>query len=239
MMTTSRLSSQSIDAAKAADKKLIFIPIVYILLRIWGTIRFFIFVTGHSEKNGWKYLSLIQVCYLIWKITWKIIWKNLVEMSVFLIKLKHLKVFYCRIWRVNLFLKSFIHLDVLTGTCVTYFIPSGGGRDSRTLYKELLECFTFFCVVVFIFRYLEIIWQVRPTVFCFVSWHRKYEITWRSLTRRLLQCCVGVVGVVIGKSIRWTKVMKKTISGPDCYNTFSWIHLLEDIFFVAIIAKNE
>lgn len=38
------LTLRSIEAVKKADRKLMFIPIVFILLRIWGTIRFFRFL---------------------------------------------------------------------------------------------------------------------------------------------------------------------------------------------------
>lgn len=40
------LTQKTMVAAKKADRKLIFIPVIMILLRIWGTIRFFIYVSN-------------------------------------------------------------------------------------------------------------------------------------------------------------------------------------------------
>ena len=38
------LTKQYVEVAKKADQKLTFIPVVFILVRIWGTIRFFRFL---------------------------------------------------------------------------------------------------------------------------------------------------------------------------------------------------
>ncbi|KAL9983834.1 hypothetical protein ACROYT_G006074 [Oculina patagonica] len=43
------LTLRSVEVAKKADKKLMFIPVVFILLRIWGTIRFIRFLADYPE----------------------------------------------------------------------------------------------------------------------------------------------------------------------------------------------
>ncbi|XP_066927061.1 G-protein coupled receptor 157-like [Clytia hemisphaerica] len=45
------LTRFSLKAAKQVDKKIILVPIVYILLRIWGTVRFFMFIAGTDDKK--------------------------------------------------------------------------------------------------------------------------------------------------------------------------------------------
>lgn len=42
---------RTVSAAKNTDRKLIFIPICLILLRIWGTIRFFVYVHGKDHYS--------------------------------------------------------------------------------------------------------------------------------------------------------------------------------------------
>ena len=42
-------SSSTVPAVKVIDKKLFMIPIAYILLRIWGTIRFFQYVLNDGK----------------------------------------------------------------------------------------------------------------------------------------------------------------------------------------------
>ncbi|XP_073238252.1 G-protein coupled receptor 157-like isoform X1 [Porites lutea] len=44
------LTLKSIEVVKKADRKLTFIPVVFILLRMWGTIRFFRFLACHPEN---------------------------------------------------------------------------------------------------------------------------------------------------------------------------------------------
>ena len=46
---SSFVSPQSIKAAKTTDRKLIFIPIMLVLLRIWGTVRYVLFIV---RSNG-------------------------------------------------------------------------------------------------------------------------------------------------------------------------------------------
>ena len=43
------LTPTALEVIKRAERKLTFIPIVFILLRIWGTIRFFRFLYYHPE----------------------------------------------------------------------------------------------------------------------------------------------------------------------------------------------
>jgi hypothetical protein len=64
------LSQRSSKAAQTAERKLILVPLSFVLLRIWGTIRFFIFVESGPNKvppaNDW--LLLLQVSKLKTKI---------------------------------------------------------------------------------------------------------------------------------------------------------------------------
>ena len=48
------------------EKKLIFLPVLLIFLRIWGTLRYFLFIANVQDRsNGWKVfddvLKLLQV----------------------------------------------------------------------------------------------------------------------------------------------------------------------------------
>ena len=43
------LTPKALEVIKRAERKLTFIPMVFILLRIWGTIRFFRFLCYHPE----------------------------------------------------------------------------------------------------------------------------------------------------------------------------------------------
>ena len=45
------ISHESLEVARRAEKKMTFIPIVFILLRMWGTIRFFLHLydKGHDS----------------------------------------------------------------------------------------------------------------------------------------------------------------------------------------------
>jgi len=43
------LTSKTRDVVKKADRKLTLIPVVFILLRVWGTVRFFRFLVYHPE----------------------------------------------------------------------------------------------------------------------------------------------------------------------------------------------
>jgi len=44
------LTLKSIEVVKRADRKLTFIPVVFILLRIWGTVRFFRLLAHHPHR---------------------------------------------------------------------------------------------------------------------------------------------------------------------------------------------
>lgn len=59
--TKSFMSQRTADAARHADKKLIIIPLLFILLRMWGTIRFFLYVAGktnHGSAPVWEIVLL-------------------------------------------------------------------------------------------------------------------------------------------------------------------------------------
>lgn len=62
------LRRKNIEAAKELDRKLILIPLIFILLRVWGTIRFFVFLHSSNDmqlkdqiNNTGKALIYLQV----------------------------------------------------------------------------------------------------------------------------------------------------------------------------------
>ena len=58
---------ESVEVLKKADRKLTFIPVLFILLRMWGTIRFFRFLAClpdclHSgPRPAYRWLEILQV----------------------------------------------------------------------------------------------------------------------------------------------------------------------------------
>ena len=63
------LSSGLVTAVQRADRKLTFIPIIFILLRIWGTIQFFysIVVIKYTKGQcvpGWVFYGYLVLGYL-------------------------------------------------------------------------------------------------------------------------------------------------------------------------------
>ena len=46
------VSPKSIEAAKTTDRKLIFIPVMLVLFRIWGTVRYALFIYRSEDQNG-------------------------------------------------------------------------------------------------------------------------------------------------------------------------------------------
>ena len=64
---SSFLTLRSIEVVKKADRKLTFIPVVFIMLRIWGTIRFLRLMAclpdcGHvGPRPPLKWLIILQV----------------------------------------------------------------------------------------------------------------------------------------------------------------------------------
>ena len=56
------LTVKSKEVVKKADRKLTFIPVVFILLRIWGTIRFFRFLADPvHDPQPLKWLVVLHV----------------------------------------------------------------------------------------------------------------------------------------------------------------------------------
>ncbi|KAJ7336573.1 Basement membrane-specific heparan sulfate proteoglycan core protein [Desmophyllum pertusum] len=56
------LTQRSVEVAKRAEYKLTFIPVVFILLRIWGTIRFFRFLADYpNNPSALDWLVILQV----------------------------------------------------------------------------------------------------------------------------------------------------------------------------------
>ena len=60
------LTLKSIEVVKKADRKLTFIPVVFILLRMWGTIRFFRFLAYHPENPpALKWLVILHISMMV------------------------------------------------------------------------------------------------------------------------------------------------------------------------------
>ena len=56
------LTPKALEVLKKAERKLTFIPMVFVLLRIWGTIRFFRFLYFHPEgPPAIDFLVFLQV----------------------------------------------------------------------------------------------------------------------------------------------------------------------------------
>ena len=58
-------TAQSKECALKAEKRLTLVPVVFVLVRIWGTLRFIIYIAGglNDTKAGWeKALLYLQVC---------------------------------------------------------------------------------------------------------------------------------------------------------------------------------
>ncbi|XP_066927062.1 G-protein coupled receptor 157-like isoform X1 [Clytia hemisphaerica] len=57
---TGAMTSLSLDAVRTIDQKLVLIPICYIMLRIWGTIRFLMYVLGKEQHGSLPFLMIMQ-----------------------------------------------------------------------------------------------------------------------------------------------------------------------------------
>jgi len=58
-------SAQSKECALKEEKRLTLVPVIFVLVRIWGTLRFFIYLAGglDNTKATWeKALLYLQVC---------------------------------------------------------------------------------------------------------------------------------------------------------------------------------
>jgi len=58
-------SAQSRECALKAEKRLTLVPVIFVLVRIWGTLRFIIYIAGGLDdtKATWeKALLYLQVC---------------------------------------------------------------------------------------------------------------------------------------------------------------------------------
>lgn len=58
-------SAQSKECALKAEKRLTLVPVIFVLCRIWGTVRFIIYIAGGLDdtKATWeKGLLYLQVC---------------------------------------------------------------------------------------------------------------------------------------------------------------------------------
>ncbi|XP_013393575.1 G-protein coupled receptor 157 [Lingula anatina] len=54
------IDSDTIHAVERADRKLTFVPIIFILLRIWGTIRFFLAIGGYQPSDMSALIIILQ-----------------------------------------------------------------------------------------------------------------------------------------------------------------------------------
>ena len=69
------LTVRSMEVVRKADRKLMFIPVVFILLRIWGTIRFFrVWVYYPSKPSSIEWLILLHVSTL-WFLKYLFVYK--------------------------------------------------------------------------------------------------------------------------------------------------------------------
>jgi len=60
---THLLQRHSLNAARYTDKKIVLIPLLFILLRIWGTIRFFLLL--HSDTLSYaNQLNFFEIALL-------------------------------------------------------------------------------------------------------------------------------------------------------------------------------
>jgi len=58
-------SAQSKEYALKAEKRLTLVPVIFVLVRIWGTLRFIIYIAGGLDDSNaaWeKALLYLQVC---------------------------------------------------------------------------------------------------------------------------------------------------------------------------------
>jgi len=60
-VTLTPSAKQAAEVARAADRKLLIIPILFIVLRLWGTIRFFMFIAGRFNKDEASLLDKILI----------------------------------------------------------------------------------------------------------------------------------------------------------------------------------
>lgn len=61
------MSAQSKECALRAEKRLTLVPVIFVLVRIWGTLRFFIYIAGALDETtgneAWELALLyLQVC---------------------------------------------------------------------------------------------------------------------------------------------------------------------------------
>lgn len=59
------MSAQSKECALRAEKRLTLVPVIFVLVRIWGTLRFLIYIAGALDETNeaWEIALLyLQVC---------------------------------------------------------------------------------------------------------------------------------------------------------------------------------
>ena len=59
------MSAESKECALRAEKRLTLVPVIFVLVRIWGTLRFLIYIAGALDETNeaWEIALLyLQVC---------------------------------------------------------------------------------------------------------------------------------------------------------------------------------
>jgi len=55
------LTQSTVVQAQKAERKLIFVPLIFVFLRIWGTIRFFLLIADGPDSKSYDWLLILQV----------------------------------------------------------------------------------------------------------------------------------------------------------------------------------
>ena len=66
------MSTQSIQIAESGVKKLVFVPVIFVFLRIWGTIRFFLLIIPRVDvpEKVDEVLGTLQVIRITYYGVW-------------------------------------------------------------------------------------------------------------------------------------------------------------------------
>ena len=55
------LTLSTVVQAQKAERKLIFVPLLFVFLRVWGTIRFFLLIADGPDSRSYDWLLILQV----------------------------------------------------------------------------------------------------------------------------------------------------------------------------------
>lgn len=59
------LTQSTVAQAQKAERKLIFVPLIFVFLRMWGTIRFFLLIADGPDSKSYDWLLILQVSVTI------------------------------------------------------------------------------------------------------------------------------------------------------------------------------